>query len=246
MPILYRFRDAVAALPSLLLLAILVFAGIQKAVKIQPHNDDTMVQLTLQEPETMPVPQPAPPTPPEPVKPRVIQPAVQPVQQPRPAAPAQPQAVTATPSSSNEAEVAPPVKAAPAAPPAPATPAPPPAAPKASVDPSLEKAYYGKLRAEVERQKVYPRSREAALEQPQGKVVVWLEIGRSGEVLGSGIETPASSMLLNRAAEASLRRLKQVEKFPAEAFAGVDKKRFTVTFTYSSNTTGEQHESQGE
>jgi len=253
MPLFFRFRDAIASLPALLILMILIVAGLQKAVKIVPHRDEPPVQIALMAPlpePTPPVPtppaptppKPAPtppkptPTPPQPVKQRVTEAQANPTPAPMAATPSP--AVSATPSSHIAAEVA-------AAVPAPlVAAAPPPAPAKPSVNVSLEKAYEARLKAEVERQKVYPHSREATMEQPQGKVVVWLEVSRNGEVVGSGIETPASSMLLNRAAEGSLRRLKQVEKFPAEAFAGIDKKRFTVTFNYSTNPTEEQHDSQ--
>lgn len=240
MPLLFRCRDAIATLPALLILAILIFAGVQKAIKIVPQHDAEPVQIALMAPEPMIPPLPTPPAPTPPLKPRVVAPQPHPT----PVATTSSPAVNASPGSHAAAEVA---AALPAPPP---VAAPPPAPAKASVasvasvDHSLEKTYYAKLKAEVERQKVYPRSREASMEQPQGRVLVWLEVSRNGEVVGSGIETPASSMLLNRAAEGSLRRLKQVEKFPAEAFAGIDKKRFTVTFNYSINSTEEQHESQ--
>lgn len=96
MPFLFRFRDALATLPAMLMLAILVFAGIQKVVKIEPHPDDSLVQIALTEPE-----QPAPPVvvpPPTPTPPQIVKPlpVAQPVRQPTP-----PQAVSAAPVSSN-------------------------------------------------------------------------------------------------------------------------------------------------
>ncbi|WP_323509325.1 energy transducer TonB [Glaciimonas sp. CA11.2] len=247
MPFLFRFRNAAASLPAIFLLVILVVTGLQKAISIAPHQDDTLVKITLMEPAAVLVPNlPSPPPPKSapPMKASVVQPPPQnrPILQaaaPTSIAEVSPSHVPGNPTAT---QVAVPVPT-----PAPVTPALTPApTPKPSVDISLEKNYYAKLKADVERQKTYPHSREATMEQPQGKVVVWLEVNRNGEVNGSGIDTPASSMLLNRAAESSLRRLKQVEKFPSDAFRGIDQKRFIVTFFYSTDTHREPNDLQGE
>ncbi|OPK01656.1 energy transducer TonB, partial [Pseudomonas veronii] len=128
----------------------------------------------------------------------------------------------------------PPVAAKPApaavaqAAPTPATPAPP------KVDgQALEGGYLKGLRNELDTYKQYPTGRQASLERPSGDVVVWLLVDRQGRVLDSGVQTPASSMLLNRAAANSLRRIKQVKPFPEQAFGGRNEQRFTATFNYS-------------
>ena len=98
---------------------------------------------------------------------------------------------------------------------------------------ALESRYTAALRAELERYKQYPRGREASLQRPEGNVVIWLMVDRNGSVLDSGIETKAKNMLLNKAAQTSLRRLEKVTPFPQEAFGGKDRYRFTATFVYN-------------
>ncbi|WP_207254973.1 energy transducer TonB, partial [Pseudomonas sp. GP01-A11] len=120
-----------------------------------------------------------------------------------------------------------PVQAAPT--PAPAAP---PAPPKVDGQ-ALEGGYLKGLRNELDTYKQYPTGRQASLERPSGEVVVWLMVDRQGRVLDSGIQTPAPSMLLNRAATNSLRRIKQVKPFPEQAFGGRNEQRFTATFNYS-------------
>ncbi|WP_395822508.1 hypothetical protein [Collimonas sp.] len=111
MPFFYRFREAVATLPSLLILTILILAGVQQAVKITPHTDNSTVQIALSEPEP-----PAPPvvTPPPPAPPQVVKPTpvaqIQPVrQQPAP----QPTIAPEPLSSAASAEVAAPTPISP-------------------------------------------------------------------------------------------------------------------------------------
>ncbi|NWC51259.1 TonB family protein, partial [Pseudomonas tolaasii] len=113
----------------------------------------------------------------------------------------------------------------------PAPPAPP-APPKVDGQ-ALEGGYLKGLRNELDTYKQYPTGRQASLERPSGEVVVWLLVDRQGRVLDSGIQTQASSMLLNRAATTSLRRIKQVKPFPEQAFGGRNEQRFTATFNYS-------------
>ena len=84
-----------------------------------------------------------------------------------------------------------------------------------------------------EKHKQYPSGREASLQRPQGDVVIWLEVDRAGNVLDSGIENKAPNMLLNRAAQTSLRRVEKVSPFPSDAFSGKNKQRFTATFSYN-------------
>ncbi|MGS0742645.1 hypothetical protein ACVBEF_12530 [Glaciimonas sp. GG7] len=227
----------------MLLLVVLIAAGVHTATKVVPPHDASLVQISLRTVAPIaPVPlQPLLVPPPQIPKSRPEQAPAPPVRS-SPQATASPSAAPSIAPSQNPTNHPTPEVTAPVVAVASVSPA---VADKPGVNISLEKTYYATLKAEVERQKVYPHSREASMEQPQGKVVVWLEVSRSGEVIASGIEAPASSMLLNRAAEGSLRRLKQVEKFPPEAFSGIDKKRFSVTFNYN-NTTEDQHATQGE
>lgn len=251
---LFRARQLLGSVPALLVLVLVAFAIQTHPLKVQPVYDESAVELALVEPEPEPQPDPVPePTPepppvvpPEPTPPPVIEseeaepappppppkPVVKPTPKPEPKPKPKP---VAKPVVTKPAQT-PPVEAKPAEPrPAepvaarPPTPAPPP-----KVDgQALEGGYLKGLRNELDGYKQYPTGRQASLERPSGEVVVWLLVDRQGRVLDSGIEKPTSSMLLNRAATNSLRRIKQVKPFPEQAFGGRNEQRFTATFNYS-------------
>ncbi|RRW17028.1 energy transducer TonB [Stutzerimonas stutzeri] len=241
MNFLFRSRKVLACVPAFCLLAVAIHGAVKTDLKITPQYDDSTVEIALidqadlpppaelipepiPEPEPLPPPKPEPepeialpePPKPKPVPPKPVPPKPQP--EPKPA-PSRPQPAPA------------PVKA-----PEP-RPAPVQAPAMAQTPPVnavvLESRYVSVLRAELDKYKQYPRGREASLQRPTGNVVVWLLVDRSGRVLDSGIETKASNMLLNRAAQNSLRRIERVSPFPAQAFAGSDKYRFSATFVYN-------------
>jgi protein TonB len=239
---LFRARRLLGSVPALIAL-VLIALGIQsQPLKIQPQYDESAVELALVEPEPEVVPEPVvaqeppppvieneeaepapPPPPPKPLpKP---EPKLKPVPKPKPVVAAKP---TPTPAPVTPV-AAKPVQAAVA--PTPAPPAPP-APPKVDGQ-ALEGGYLKGLRNELDTYKQYPTGRQASLERPSGEVVVWLMVDRQGRVLDAGIQTPAPSMLLNRAATNSLRRIKQVKPFPEQAFGGRNEQRFTATFNYS-------------
>lgn len=254
---LYRSRHVLGWLPAALA-AVLIACTLQRVpLKIQPSYDEPPVQLALAEPEpeteaTPPVPEvetPPPPVlepesepmpdvppvvteqpvaPPPPPKPRV-EPTSQPKPKPKPRVEHHPKPVVKP--QPVTAPVATPPKAVEAAP-HPAPPAPPPPKPRVDTQ-ALEGGYLHGVRGDLERYKQYPTGRQASLERPSGKVVVWLLIDRNGKVLDRGLEERASSMLLNRAAASSLARIEQVKPFPPEAFAGRSQLRITATFDYS-------------
>lgn len=241
---LFRARQLLGGIPALIAL-VLIALGIQsQTLKVQPVYDESAVEIALVEPEPSVVPEPvveqeppppviedeaaepAPPPPPplpakQPPKPKP-EPRPQPKPQPKPA----PAKVTPAP--------APPVPARPVQPAVAQAPTPPapPAPPKVDGQ-ALEGGYLKGLRSELDGYKQYPTGRQASLERPSGEVVVWLLVDRQGRVLDSGIQTQAASMLLNRAATNSLRRIKQVKPFPEQAFGGRNEQRFTATFNYS-------------
>ncbi|WP_162095367.1 energy transducer TonB family protein [Pseudomonas chlororaphis] len=241
---LFRARQLLGSVPALIAL-VLIALGIQsQTLKVQPVYDESAVEIALVEPEPQVLPEPvveqeppppviedqeaepAPPPPPPP-KPQP-QPKPEPKPKPKPLPKPAPVAAKATPTPT------PPVAAKPVQPavaPTPAPPAPPPA-PKVDGQ-ALEGGYLKGLRNELDTYKQYPTGRQASLERPSGEVVVWLLVDRQGRVLDSGIQTQASSMLLNRAATNSLRRIKQVKPFPEQAFGGRNEQRFTATFNYS-------------
>ena len=245
---LYRGRQWLGAVPAVAAIAAILVAVNTKPLKIEPVYDESAVEVALVEPAPPEEPAPAvtepppPPVedqpeaalpPPEPVVPKPVpKPAPKPKPTPKPVvAKAAPKPV---PQPQPQPQPQPtPVASAPVRPAAePAKPAPPaPAAPKVDVA-ALEGGYMQGLRSDMERFKQYPTGRQAALERPTGDVVVWMLVDRAGNVLDSGIETPASSMLLNRAATTSLKRIKQVKPFPEQAFGGKSQHRFTATFNY--------------
>lgn len=224
MYLLFRVRQWLGSVPALVAL-VLIALGIQsQTLKVEPVYDESAVELALVEPEPEVVPQPvveqAPP-PPKPV------PKPEPKPKPKPAPKPAPVVAKPTPTP-------PPVAAKPApAPVVQAAPTPAPPAPPKVDSQALEGGYLKGLRNELDTYKQYPTGRQASLERPSGEVVVWLLVDRQGRVLNSGLQTQAPSMLLNRAATNSLRRIKQVKPFPEQAFGGRNEQRFTATFNYS-------------
>ncbi|PQZ85918.1 MULTISPECIES: energy transducer TonB [Pseudomonas] len=238
MYVLFRARQLLGSVPAVIAL-VLIAMGIQsQTLKVEPVYDESAVELALVEPEPEVVPEPVveqeppppviedeeaepapPPPPPKPLPKPKPEPKPKPVPKPVAAKP------TPTPTP-------PPVPAKPA-PVAQVAPTPAPPAPPKVDGQALEGGYLKGLRNELDTYKQYPTGRQASLERPTGDVVVWLLVDRQGRVLDSGVQTPASSMLLNRAAANSLRRIKQVKPFPEQAFGGRNEHRFTATFNYS-------------
>ncbi|KAF1010162.1 MAG: hypothetical protein GAK32_01671 [Pseudomonas fluorescens] len=243
MYVLFRARQLLGSVPALIAL-VLIALGIQsQPLKIEPKYDESAVELALVEPEPEVVPEPVveqePPPPviedeeaePAPPPPPPPKPVPKPKPEPKPKPVPKPTPVVAKPAPTPPPVAAKSVQAPPAPAPAPAPPAAPPP-PKVDGQ-ALEGGYLKGLRNEMDGYKQYPTGRQASLERPTGDVVVWLLVDRQGRVLDSGIQTPASSMLLNRAASNSLRRIKQVKPFPEQAFGGRNEQRFTATFNYS-------------
>lgn len=239
MYVLFRARQLLGSVPALIAL-VLIALGIQsQTLKVEPVYDESAVELALVEPEPQVVPQPvveqAPPPPvieeddAEPAPPPPPKPVPKPEPKPKPKPVPKPVPVVAKP-----VPTPPPVAAKPAPAPVPQTvQAPAPPAPPKVDSQALEGGYLKGLRNELDTYKQYPTGRQASLERPSGEVVVWLLVDRQGRVLDSGLQTQAASMLLNRAASNSLRRIKQVKPFPEQAFGGRNEQRFTATFNYS-------------
>ncbi|MGZ5848207.1 MAG: energy transducer TonB, partial [Ramlibacter sp.] len=151
-------------------------------------------------------------------------------------APAPPRAPT--PAAAPVETPAPPAAPAPAPePPRPAPPSPPPPAPAPSPAPappplpSAEGPFVGQLRALLNTNKRYPTGREASLQRPSGKVVVWFVLGRNGQVQDAGIEQSSESILLDNAALATVRRT-TFPTFPEQAWPGAPQHKFTATLDY--------------
>lgn len=237
MYILFRARQWLGSVPAVIAL-VLIALGIQsQTLKVEPVYDESAVELALIEPEPevppTPVVEQEPPPPVienEEAEPAPPPPPPKPLPKPEPKPKPLPKPVVA-----KTAPTPPPVAAAKPAPPvaAPTAPTPAPPAPPKVDSQALEGGYLKGLRNELDTYKQYPTGRQASLERPTGEVVVWLLVDRQGRVLDSGLQTQASSMLLNRAATNSLRRIKQVKPFPEQAFGGRNEQRFTATFNYS-------------
>ncbi|MBI6708337.1 energy transducer TonB [Pseudomonas syringae] len=249
---LFRVRQWLGGLPALVALVAIVIGVQTRPLKMEPVYDESAVELALIEPEP-PAPEPVvqpeapavqpdeppppppvveseeaepapPPPPPKPAPKPKPKPEIKPEPRPKPL----PKPAVAKPVEPVQAPSKP-IASAPVAPPSPPAP---PAAPKVDTQ-GMEGGYLKGLRSELDGYKQYPTGRQASLERPSGEVVVWLLVDRQGRVLDSGIQTQASSMLLNRAAANSLRRIKQVKPFPEQAFGGRNEQRFTATFNYS-------------
>lgn len=241
MYVLFRARQLLGSVPAVIAL-VLIALGIQsQTLKVEPVYDESAVELALVEPEPEVVPEPvveqeppppviedeeAEPAPPPPP----LKPLPKPEPKPKPKPVPKPVVAKAAPAPAPVAAAKP--VAPVAAPTAPVAPPAPPAPPKVDGQ-ALEGGYLKGLRNELDTYKQYPTGRQASLERPSGEVVVWLLVDRQGRVLDSGVQSPASSMLLNRAATNSLRRIKQVKPFPEQAFGGRNEQRFTATFNYS-------------
>ncbi|WP_017904891.1 energy transducer TonB family protein [Pseudomonas asplenii] len=239
MYILFRARQLLGSVPALIAMALVILGITSQPLKVQPVYDESAVELALVEPEPEVVPEPVPaveePPPPPVIEDEEAEPAPpppppkpQPKPEPKPKPTPKPVAKP-TPVPAKPVEAKPPAEPVVAKTP---TPPAPPAPPKVDSQ-ALEGGYLKGLRNELDTFKQYPTGRQASLERPSGDVVVWLLVDRQGRVLDSGIQTPASSMLLNRAATNSLHRIKQVKPFPEQAFGGRNEQRFTATFNYS-------------
>lgn len=239
MYVLFRVRQLLGSVPAVIAL-VLIAMGIQsQTLKVEPVYDESAVELALVDPEPEPpiIPEPVVEPPPPVIEEADAEPAPPPPPpkplpkpEPKPKPKPLPKPVVA-----KAAPTPPPVAAAKPVPAvtAPAAPAPAPPAPPKVDGQALEGGYLKGLRNELDTYKQYPTGRQASLERPSGEVVVWLLVDRQGRVLDSGLQTQASSMLLNRAATNSLRRIKQVKPFPEQAFGGRNEQRFTATFNYS-------------
>ncbi|MFJ3057963.1 TonB family protein [Herbaspirillum sp. NPDC087042] len=241
-PFLFRFREPLATLPSLLVLLTLVIAGVQKATELQRRQEPQPVQIALMELPPPPVPQPKveTPPPPKPVPLPRQQETPKPVSRPTPAKPVSAPVEPATPSTEapmlSAAKPQPSAPATPSAAPVatpamPAAPAPltPPAPPPSTAN--IESQYVAQLRAHLNSIKRYPTGREASQLRPQGRVRVWFVLRRDGSVVEQGIDSSSNSMLLDDAARKTINRA-SFTGFPDGAFGGAATHRFTADLEF--------------
>lgn len=122
--------------------------------------------------------------------------------------------------------------AAAAAPPASASPAKLPESSVANELVAAKGAYEATLLAYLERIKRYPSSREARQTRPRGVVRVWLELDRSGRLLGSGVADSSGSNLLDGEALRTIRG-GTYPSFPEHEYPGESKHQFTAALSYT-------------
>ncbi|UWE16866.1 energy transducer TonB [Herbaspirillum huttiense] len=232
-PILFRFREPLATLPSLVVLAVLILAGVQKVTELKRKEDPQPVQISLTEIPPPPAPQPKPQVEPQPkpVEPPKKQEAPKPVAKPAPVKQA-PAPVDPAPTSATAPilPATPPQPSAPAAPPVQSAPVAPPSPPPANTA-NIEQTYVGQLRAHLNSIKRYPTGREASTLRPQGKVRVWFVLKRDGSVVDSGIESSSNSMLLDDAARKTINRA-AFAPFPEDSYKGESTHRFTADLEF--------------
>jgi protein TonB len=230
-------RHNVSSVVSLCMVGAIWFMT-QSIIPLQRSLSEEPMELSLLTPEPVkPVIQPpAPPPPVQPPKPTLT--SAKPAPTPPPlATPATvaPQAAPATASAPTEAarvEATRPVQTAPAATAAPVAEnvkplAPPP--PPASA--AVEAAYVTSVRALLNANKRYPTGREASLQRPSGKAVVWFVLNRNGTLQEAGIESSSNSILLDNAALSTVRRTSYTP-WPEGSWPGQSQHRFTVTLDF--------------
>jgi periplasmic protein TonB len=239
-------RHNVSSVVSLLMVGAVWFMT-QSILPVQRSLPEEPMELILMTPEpvrpVMPLSVPPPPAqPPKPVlSPSQPTPAMPPppvLTAPTPAPPTTAAAVTAAPVSqplpstpSEPARVESPRPAQPAAiaPPQPvaepAKPAPPPSSA------AVENGYVVNVRALLNANKRYPTGREASLQRPSGKAVVWFVLNRNGTLQEAGIEGSSNSILLDNAAVSTVRRTSYTP-WPEGSWPGQTQHRFTVTLDF--------------
>ncbi|WP_297726452.1 TonB family protein [Limnohabitans sp. Rim8] len=237
-------RHNVSSAVSLCMVAVIWLMS-QSILPLQRSLLEEPMELSLLTPEPVrPVMQaPAPPPPVQPPKttltPSKATPALPTPSHllavPSPTAPVTATPPTPAPTAPNEpakVEAPRPVQAAPAVTPQPAAepakPLPPPPAPSSA---AVENAYVLSVRALLNANKRYPTGREASLQRPSGKAVVWFVLNRNGTLQDAGIDDTSNSILLDNAALSTVRRTSYTP-LPEGSWPGQAQHRFTVTLDF--------------
>ena len=223
-------RHNVSSVVSLCMVAV-IWLMTQSIVPLQRSLSEEPMELSLLSPEPIkPVIQP-PPTPVQPVKPLLKSPQPAPVTPVVAALPTASVAPTA-PASTNEPakiEASRPIQATPVAPSQPvAEPVRPPPPPSSA---NIETAYVSSVRVLLNANKRYPTGREASLQRPSGKAVVWFVLNRNGSLQEAGIEDSSNSIILDNAALSTVRRTSYTP-WPEGSWPGQNQHRFTVTLDF--------------
>lgn len=96
---------------------------------------------------------------------------------------------------------------------------------------AIENGYVLGVRALLNVNKRYPTGREASLQRPSGKAVVWFVLNRNGVLQEAGIEGSSNSILLDNAALSTVRRTSYTP-WPEGSWPGQTQHRFTVTLDF--------------
>lgn len=234
-------RHNVSSVVSLFMVGAIWFMT-QSIMPVQRSLSEEPIELSLLTPEPV-RPETRPPVPPPPVQvpkptPTLAKPTPAPLAPAAMPAPSTVASVTApaTPSAPTETvrmEATKPAQAAPAVT-APAVaetvrPAPPP--PPSSA--AIENGYVVSVRSLLNANKRYPTGREASLQRPSGKAVVWFVLNRNGTLQEAGIEGSSNSILLDNAALSTVRRTSYTP-WPEGSWPGQTQHRFTVTLDFVS------------
>jgi len=236
-------RHNVSSMVSLCMVA-MIWLMSQSITPIQRSLLEEPMELILLTPEPV-RPMLQPPAPPQPVQPpkpvlapSKVTPAL-PTPAPLLAVPSPTAPVTATPSTPAapsepaKMEAPRPVQVAPAVAPQPVVetvkPTPPPQQQPSSA--AVENAYVISVRALLNANKRYPTGREASLQRPSGKAVVWFVLNRNGTLQDAGIDDTSNSILLDNAALSTVRRTSYTP-LPEGSWPGQAQHRFTVTLDF--------------
>ena len=228
-------RHNVSSVVSLSMVGAIWFMT-QSIVPMQRSLSEEPMELSLLTPEPVkPVIQPpASPPPVQPPKPTItpakLAPTPPPLATPAAVTPLAAPATTSAPTETARVDAIRPVQAAPAVTAAPVaetvkTHAPPPSSA------AVENAYVVNVRALLNANKRYPTGREASLQRPSGKAVVWFVLNRNGTLQEAGIDGSSNSILLDNAALSTVRRTSYTP-WPEGSWPGQSHHRFTVTLDF--------------
>jgi protein TonB len=228
-------RHNVSSVVSLCMVAV-IWLMTQSILPIQRSLPEEPLELSLLTPEPVrPLIQPPPPLvqPPKqvltPSKPTPALPVPPPVlAAPSVVVPATSPPAPSMPSEPAKNEITRSIQAAPALPQAVAEPAKPPPPPSSA---AVENAYVVSVRTLLNANKRYPTGREASLQRPSGKAMVWFVLNRNGTLHEAGIEDSSNSILLDNAALATVRR-SSYAPWPEGSWPGQSQHRFTVTLDF--------------
>ncbi|NBQ86009.1 MAG: energy transducer TonB [Betaproteobacteria bacterium] len=95
----------------------------------------------------------------------------------------------------------------------------------------MEAEFVTQLRAQLNASKRYPTGREASMQRPSGRVVVWFVLNRGGQLQDAGIAESSNSILLDNAALTTVRRA-SFPAWPDAAWTGQVSHRFTATLDF--------------